>query len=171
MSKISYETGSKESYFWIEFSSADFNLIDLVRSLPNLLIDRYIGIVAFDGCVFIPSESELKRNWYKKGEISYSPILNQQELDEPIYECYDQWCIFKKKAEFEKMTDFVNYGGFTLRDQDVSDSTTYKIEIQKTFWKEVEDINPDSIIINGDFFIFCSKEEKEIKEIIRVVNT
>jgi len=82
------------------------------------------------------------------------------------------------------MTDFVNYGAFTLKDRETElkeiDPTWYlealrqnikaNKELQDKFWKEAKIINPENIIINGDFFIFCSKNEIEIEQIKTVAN-
>lgn len=181
---MNYRTGNSKNYYWIEFGSSDFDLIDLVKNFPNHIIGKYIGVVCFDGGVFTPSEEEISRGWYKEDEISYSPKMNESELNGPIYENHDQWCLFKKKTEFDKMTDFVNYGAFTLRDREVElnniDPTWDKMalqasiestkSIQTKFWNEVRMINPDSVIVNGDFFIYCSKNKKEINEIKTFAN-
>jgi len=181
---MNYQKGNKKNYYWIEFGSSDFDLIDLVKNIPNLLIGKYIGIVCFDGGVFTPTEKELTRGWYKENDISYSPKINKIELNGPIYETYDQWCLFKTKTEFDKMTDFVNYGAFTLKDREVElnnidptwDKKALKASIESTkslqtkFWSEVEIIKPESVIINGDFFIYCTKNKKEISELKTFAN-
>ncbi len=181
---MKYHTGNKDDYYWIEFASSDFDLTTFVQKLSDLLIDKYLGIVCFDGGIFIPSKTELNRGWYKKGEISYSPIINQNELNEPIYESYDQWCLFKNKTEFDEMTDFVNYGAFTLKNRETElteadptwdfgslrQSINSNKELQDKFWNETKIISPDNIIINGDFFIFCAKNENEIEKIKTVAN-
>ena len=176
---MKYFSGEKGNYYWLEFSSSEVDLTCFVKNIPHLLIGRYIAIICFDGGIFMPSEEELNRGWYKKEEITYSPIINEKELNGPIYECHDQWCLFENKTEFKKMTDFVNYGGFTLRDREEelkSIDPTWCIEakkhnvrcnkdLQDKFWKEVKDINVDSVIINGDSFIFCSKHKHEVEEV------
>ncbi len=181
---MNYKTGNNKNYYWIEFGSSNFELIDLVENIPNLIIGKYVGVVCFDGGVFTPSEEELSRGWYKKNEISYSPKINKNELNGPIYETHDQWCLFKTKTEFDKMTDFVNYGAFTLRNREIElnniDPTWDRMALQASikstkllqakFWNEVEIINPESVIINGDFFSYCSKNGKEISEIKTFVN-
>lgn len=177
---MNYWTGKYQDFYWVEFATSDFDLITMVKTIPHLIIGKYIGIVCFDSGGFIPTKEELQRGWRTNKRVSFSPIMNKSELDGPIFENNDQWCLFKKQTDFDEMTDFVNYGGFRLLDRtselDIIDSTwdktALKVEIeyikslQAKFWNEVENINPHNIIINGDFFIFCTKDEKEIKTII-----
>lgn len=180
---MNYNRGKNLEYFWIELNSREFDLIALVKEIPDLIIGKYVAIVCNDGGAFIPTEEERLRGWYQKGEISFSPIMTSDELKEGVFEDYDQWCMFEKKAEFDKMTDYVNYGGFTLIDRNNEleeihptwDKVGLKKDVEKTeslkreFWNEVENINPNCIVVNGDNFIFCSKDVKEIEKIIASV--
>lgn len=115
---MKHYTGKTLDYFWVEFSSTEFDLISLVEQIPNLLLGKYLAIICFDGGIFVPTEEERLRGWNKIKQVSFSPILTKAELKGPIFENHDQWCLFETKSEIESMTDFVNYGMFTLKNRD-----------------------------------------------------
>ncbi|GAL01283.1 hypothetical protein JCM19275_1321 [Nonlabens ulvanivorans] len=182
---MKHYAGKTLDYFWVEFSSTEFDLISLVEQIPNLLIGKYLAIICFDGGIFVPTEEERLRGWNKIKQVSFSPILTKAELKGPIFENHDQWCLFETKSEIESMTDFVNYGMFTLKNRDFEldnidptwDKVALKNDLNQTekllrkFWLEMKELNPDNFILNGDNFIYCSKNEKEIERIITVANT
>ncbi|WP_339841372.1 hypothetical protein [uncultured Maribacter sp.] len=182
---MKHYAGKTLDYFWIEFRSTEFDLISLVEQLPNLLIGKYLAIICFDGGTFIPTDEEKLRGWNKLNDVSFSPILTKEELSGPIFETQDQWCLFENKTEIKSMTDYVNYGMFTLKDRNselmtidptwdksaLNEEINHTEKFQRKFWLELIKLNPYNLILNGDNFIYCTKNEKEIEQIITVANT
>ncbi len=176
---MKYLTGKRDNYNWIETGVSDFCLSDLINKCSDLLIGKYLGIVYFDSGPFKPSQEEESRGWFQQGEIAYSPILTVEELSGPICDNYDQWCLYMEPFRIGEMTDFVNYGGFSLRDRRVELKEAHEThdivglekqishfeEVQEKFWGEIRKHTPHTFISDGDMFIYLSRNKKEIDRI------
>jgi hypothetical protein len=176
MNKTDYTLGQHGDYYWIEYPSTYFNLDNLVKDHADLLIGKYLALVCFDSGPFRLTDEEKTNGWYEKNEIAYSPQLTRSHVYNLFYEQYDQWCLFTTPTEFQSMTDFVNYGGFSLVSKEAeltnADPTWDLVGIKKniefheqlvtTFWEEITNINPYNFIADGGNFIFVSKKREEV---------
>ncbi len=139
--------------------------------------NKYLAIVCFDSGLLNLVSEEKALGWHEKDNIAYSPKLTNSLIENLPTEQYDQWCLFNTQTEFSGMTGFVNYGSFTLtsRREDLvtADPSWDKIGIRKQiehleqlleqFWDEMSRINPQNVILDGDRFIFVSKNIDEIE--------
>jgi hypothetical protein len=158
--------GKTHNYYWIEGNK--FDLHDLVRKCPELLIGKTVAITAFDSGPLSPNDEEKGFGWYSKEDVFYAPKISDPE--KLPYEQYDEWYIFDELKEFKPIDVFVNYGSFFLRDPSYQlkgiDPTWDKIglqhqidgqrEMQEKFWGYVCQIKPRSFVMDGDCFIFGS---------------
>lgn len=172
-----YKTGQNGDYFWIEFSGNTMTLRDILNSCPSVLQNKYLAIICFDSGPLGLVDEERELGWYEKNNVAFSPKLKDDIIACLPTEQHDQWCLFTTPTEISGMTDFVNYGGFTLvsRRQELVevDPTWDKVGIEKQieyheqlvgkFWDEVSTINPTNLIADGDNLIFVSKEINEIE--------
>lgn len=171
-----FEAGQYENFFWIEISSPVFDLADFLKSHADLLTDKYLAIVCFDGGPLSLVDEEKRLGWYEKDKVAYSPILSADTIANLPSEQHDQWCLFKTPTEFSGMTDYVNYR-FTLAIQQyriANADMTWDIvgirrhvqfheQLVEQFWQELTRINPAAFIAAGDSFIYVSKESNEIE--------
>lgn len=176
MNNTNYISGQYGNYYWIEFGTNGFNLYELLKNHSNILIDKYLAVVCFDSGPFRLTDEEKINGWHEKNEIAYSPRLTPAIVRELFYEQYDQWCLFNSPTEFQGMTGFVNYGGFSLISKEAeltnADPTWDKVGIEKNiqfqeqlvadFWEEIINIDPFNFIADGDNFIFISKDRNEV---------
>lgn len=114
MNNPNYISGQHGDYHWIECFASTFNLCDFVKKQGNILVGKYLAVVCFDGGPIRLMEEEKINGWHEKNGIAYSPMLTRNIISELFYERHDQWCLFTSPTEFQGMTDFVNYGGFSL---------------------------------------------------------
>lgn len=176
MDKTQYISGQYGNYYWIEFASNLFNLHELLKNHANILIGKYLAVVYFDSGPLRLTDEEKINGWHEKKDIAYSPKLTRKHIDDLFYEQHDQLCLFTKPPEFQGMTDFVNYGGFSLAGKENeltnADPTWDKVGIEKNiqfheqlvadFWEEITNIDPFNFIADGDNFIFISKDRDEV---------
>jgi len=169
--------GKFGEFYWIEFSLQEFNIDDLLRGRPELILDKYLAVVCFDSGPMKLMETEKEKGWTENDKIAFSPKLTMEIIPEIFYEQHDQWCLFEFPTHFVEMTDFVNYIGFTLRDRrpelENIDPTWDKLGMEKQieaheelvqrFWNEMKTINPINFILEGEKFIFVTKHYHEIE--------
>lgn len=157
-------SGKYKDYYWIEISSKKYDMDSLIFNFPEFIIDKYLSIVSFDSDSFLPTEFELKRGWIYENEIAYFDEVTEFELSQKsLFDIYDQWLIFEKKQRFKTMEIFVNYGGFST---DLNESRN-KLELADTkrFWNQIEEINPQKFILNGDRLIFGTIKQTEFEKV------
>ena len=174
--KAEFILGQNGNYHWIEFPANTFDLYRLLKDHENVLIGKYLAVVCFDSGPLRLTDEEKLNGWTEKENIAYSPKLTRKHIDDLFYEQHDQWCLFTTATEFHGMTDFVNYGGFSLAGKENlltnADPTWDKVGIEKyiqfhkklvaDFWDEIMNIEPFSFIADGDNFIFISKDRDEV---------
>jgi len=174
-----YKTGRNSDFFWIEFPGNSFSLHDFLNHCSDILKNKYLAIICFDSGTLGLVNEEKDSGWYEKGRIAYSPKLTDSSIAALPTEQHDQWCLFNTPTEFPAMTDFVNYGNFTLasRRQELvnADPTWDKVGLERQiefheqlveqFWNEILTINPMLYIADGDNFIFVTKTIKDINNL------
>ena len=176
MNKTDYISGQHGNYYWIEFPANTFDLYTLLKKHANVLIGKYLAVVCFDSGPFRVTNEEKIMGWQEKNGIAYSPKLTKHHIGELFYEQHDQWCLFANPTEFQSMTLYVNYGGFSLagkgHELTNADPTWDKVAIKSNvefheqlvaaFWEEILNVDPLNFIAGGDNFIFVSKNKDEI---------
>ncbi|MCK8482272.1 hypothetical protein [Psychroserpens algicola] len=157
-------SGKYKEYYWIEILSKHYNMNSLISEFPEFIIDKCLSVISFDSDSFQPTESELKRGWIYENEIAYFDKMTEFELSKiSLFDVYDQWLIFDNKQRFKTMEIFVNYGGFS------TELNEYRKELKladtKRFWNQIEEINPNRFILNGDKLIFGTNKQSEIEKV------
>lgn len=162
------KTGSYKNYYWIEILSDSYGMANLLTDLPELVIDKHLAIVSFDSGSFLPTEEELKRGWVYENEIAYFDKLNEYELSQDgLFDIYDQWLIFNDKRRFDSMDIYVNYSRFSV-DFDRTKTDLEKGDT-KRFWLDVEKIQPQEIILNGNLLTIITTDNLKIEKIKNLV--
>jgi hypothetical protein len=176
MNKTHYITGQYGQYYWIEFPTNALSLYELLKKHASILMGKYLAVVCFDSGPLRLMDEEKINGWHEKNGIAYSPKLTREHIGSLFYEQHDQWCLFTSPTEFQGMTDFVNYGGFSLASKGseltYADPTWDKVGIKENilfheqllaaFWEEIISIDPFTFIADGDNFIFVSKNRDEV---------
>jgi hypothetical protein len=156
------KSGNRSGYWWIETNVDDQNITSFINYFPDFILHKTLAIVAFDGDSFMPTEDELKRGWIFKNDIAYFNNLNAVELKTPIFDNqYDQWLLFDKYTEFAPIDIYVNYGGFTLADDDKNH--VFQQNLREKFWTDIFTVKPSSFILCGDKFIYGTTRKQEIE--------
>lgn len=157
--------GHKNNYHWLEINSDCKSFKDFISDFSEFILRKNIAIISFDSDSFIPTKEEYDRGWTYKNEIAYFNNLNLVELDGPIYDIYDQWFIFDTPTEIDNVDIFVNYSGFSLNSGIPKESLINGV-VEK-FWRTIERLQPSNFLLCGDYFIYGTFIELEIKEILK----
>ncbi|WP_291122034.1 hypothetical protein [Empedobacter sp. UBA7620] len=155
--------GKTDNIYWIEFSTENNLMKNFVFEFQKFIVNKNLAVIAFDSDCMILTEEEINRGWKFENEIAYFDNLNIVELNEPIFDIYDQWFILKNNSRITNSDIFVNYSGFTIDISNTKDLLNKNIALR--FWKTIRDEEVEKFILNGDNFSFGSINENDIIEI------
>jgi len=167
--------GHHNQYRWLVSPTFDFN--GLLTKCPEVLLGKYLVIVAFDSGVISPVQEEMELGWFAHGNTMCSARLTS--VDGLPHDGYDEWYIFTEPYRFDHHEIFINDFGFSLRDPshllEEADPTwdiqgiKYMVgsmrKLQEKFWYQLEQFSPESYMAQGDDFIFVTKNEKLFNDV------
>ena len=153
-------TGSHGAYLWL--TTGNHDLDSLLRECPQTCRGKYIAVTSQDSGPLSPTEEERRAGWQTRNEIAYSPKIQLAERL-PHGECggFDEWYVFESPFDlgqiwhgnvFEapltsgQVSTFVNFLGFALHKPEEEALATL-------FWKQLDWIQPESYISDGDLFL------------------
>jgi hypothetical protein len=143
-------SGSRGAWQWIVWESQF--LSDLVAAFPGVVCGRHVAITAFDSGRFLPTPDLTKRGWSYALGVAYSPPV-EHRIDLPVHQ-YDEWYAFRSPSRIGYPEVFVNYGGFRL---DCADREPERREMVERFWRQLESLQPESYLAEGDYLIFVTR--------------
>jgi hypothetical protein len=144
------------------------------------VLGRHIVITTVDSGSFKPSDTDRARGWSDAGDLAYSPrIQSMINLPENSYgrKCsgFDEWYIFQEpprrlgEVSIENVFTaqivpgtvfrFINFGGFRPSDPRME-------SITHLFWRQVEWMQPESYVGDGQqCLVFASRNQKLFESI------
>ena len=159
---IDFESGDRDGYFWIVYSTSFQLDIDALKQFHSGL---RLCITSFDSGTIRPNRNERDSGWTVQNNAMVSPPI--ADTTEIPHDHYDEWYI-TESPEFSEIEIevFVNYCGFTL----VPRSQLTKSEIDETqnrldkneglrerFWTQLRTIRPTTFIACGDNNVIATK--------------
>ncbi len=161
------KTGNHGDFTWFESSNSYLSV--LVDQMPNLLVDKYVAITAYDGDPLRLSGDEIRGGWQQISNVALSPVI-EQPFDVPQNQ-FDEWYVFPKLAPFSFNESFINYGGFNLDDA-VNDNpflpASYKKQQnagnailrqrQDRFWKQLEHSGAETYLSENNKLLIVTRE-------------
>jgi len=156
--------GKHKEYSFLQTNQDGLDIKTFIEEFTRFLLERGLAVLSFDGDSLKPTQEHYKRGWaYDELEVAYFSPLNRSELKNNIWDnSYEEWYLFNSAKKLNSNKIFVTYSGFRLIDH--SDSASMK-NLQNVFWHQIEINNPDAFILNGDNFIYGSKNQDEIEEL------
>lgn len=157
-------TGTYNEFNFLQVAKDGYDFKRFVEEYEKLIIGKAVGVVSFDGDSVKPTKEEYERGWkYDSKEVAYFDKLNTYELKTDIFaNCYDEWYLFEEPTQLKGNHIFVTYSGFRLH---IEKEDRLMRNVQKRFWDQVEQNNPNSFVIYGDNFIYGSKNKNDIDQI------
>jgi hypothetical protein len=175
------QTGSHGRYNWLE---TDHDLREFLALCPDSILSKHIAITAVDSGSFNPSDQDQAAGWSASGGIAYSPRLDAVTMLPPDRCChccgFDEWYIYATEAPqlgsichvnvFEatiappNVFQFINFGGFRFSDQELK-------AITDLFWKQVEWMQPESYLGDGDSrLVFVSSDDELFRNVETILS-
>jgi hypothetical protein len=139
-------TGFRNGYFWTQWENA--SLSDLLTSIPDIVVGRYLVNTSFDSGKLSLSESECHQGWRASGSLTYSPRI--VAADQIPFDQFDEWLSFTEPTEVKLWRTIVNYSGFSLSDPDYA-------SMQQELWSQLERVKPESYLADGDCLFFITR--------------
>jgi hypothetical protein len=148
--------GNKGNYYWIEWQDGNKFLKNLLSDFPQLVLGKYLVNTSFaSGSLTLPPE-EISQGWFAREKFTFSPQITN--VDSIFGYGYDEWYVFDSPKTFDNCEVFINYWQFSLDDAEPE-------EIQNSFWKQLERLNPESYLANGDNLICATRNENLFNQI------
>ena len=175
MEQLSYmNTGNRGNYYWLE--SNTFGLQKLLKLCPAVIEDKYLIVAAYDGSPLPLSKQDLIIGWERKDQLAFSPRVKSADSI-PCGE-HDEWYVFPSKTYVNVQEIFVNDLGFALSDpsqrldptwdkrmhQEEWDIQSHK---QSNFWRQMELLQPETYLAEGDKLIFVTESSYIYNTILR----
>ena len=170
------KTGSRGPYLWL---TTELEMIPFLRGCPQVVLGKYIVITSVDSGILRVGEEEKAKGWESRGEVGYSPRISSIEelpLRFLIDEHYHEWLIFDAPADLGYLfrgNVFIE----PLRQGMVAAFVNYRIDLSKSdeaskdllnlFWDQLERIQPESYLADGDDFLTFASRDKDLFDRVR----
>ena len=162
-----WATGSHGSYQWVTTDQHDLDT--LLELCPQALLGKYIAVTSLDSGPLRLNETEISSGWQTRNDIAYSPrIESVEKLAHGECGGFDEWYVFKAPADLGRVSQgniveaplqpglvavFVNFGGFAFH------APGGMQPLVELFWTQLEWIQPESYIADGNLLNFVSRDE------------
>ncbi|SRR6266404_1287424 len=159
-------TGLHGEYEWL--TTRRDGLDALLRACPQVVIGKYVAITSFDSSPLPLNEIEKNAGWESRKGAGYSPKV--QTVETLPFEEYNEWYVLQSPFDLGQISQtdvlkyplpsgeiavFVNYGCFRLHMPDVPAMQ----DLIELFWTQLESINPESYIADGDLLNFACRNK------------
>lgn len=166
--------GTHGAYSWFQLNN-DY-LSSLIFGVQELVVGKYVAIVAYDGEPYRLRSDEIKAGWQQSNSVALSPVV-QRPLELPVNQ-FDEWYIFPRLTPFMIKESFINYGGFSLSDKKIDNpflSKAYQKKLnehsvtgsakEERFWKQLELVEPETYIAETDKLIIVTSNQDLVKRL------
>lgn len=147
-------TGAHNQYHWIEWK--DGYLWDLLDEFPQVVLGHFLVNTSFDSGSLTLSSQQLEWGWRRQGEFTLIPPL--PFIEHLATDMFDEWYFFSNGNPIDRCKVFVNHCGFSLQNPDHR-------TMQDEFWTQLERLQPESYLSEGDKLIYVTKDESLFKDI------
>jgi hypothetical protein len=142
----------------------------LLKLCAELVLGKYLAVTSMDSGPLILSDSERGAGWITRGGIAYSPQI--ESVEGLAHDGFDEWYVFNAPVDlgetvagniFEaplgsgRVGVFVNFYGFRVDDLDPLWQS-----LTSLFWKQLEWIQPESYIADGDSCLTVVSSDKAL---------
>lgn len=159
-------TGLHGEYEWL--TTHRDGLDTLLRACSQVVVGKYVAITSFDSGPLALNETEKSAGWSSRKGAAYSPKV--QSIETLPFEEYNEWYVLPSPFDLGQISEtnvlkyplpsgeiavFVNCGGFSLH---MLDTPAWQ-ELVELFWNQLESINPESYIADGDLLNFACRNK------------
>lgn len=152
-------SGKHNSYLWIEWDKA--LIADFLTHYPFVVKNKHMICTSLDSSTLIPTPEEEKQGWRNYGKVTFSPrIINIISIP---YIQFDEWYVFRSPVIPSKFTQpqvLVNFCEFSLHRPKF-------IDLQERFWSQIDQIQPEAYLAEGDHLIYVTKNRNHFKRVCK----
>ena len=165
-------TGVHKQYEWLE---TEHRLKEVVALCPQIVLGRYFAVTAVDSGEFRLSEANVSAGWKSAGRIAYSPLV--ESIAAVPEDCcgracgpFDEWYVYETPTQQGSLCmdnpfttemappnvfAFVNLGEFCPSNPEMQ-------PITELFWKQIEWMQPQSYIADGNACLVFASRDKSL---------
>jgi hypothetical protein len=159
--------GVQGEYRWLE--TAAHEVYDVLQVCPAVVANKNVVITSFDSYPLQPTSEEMQRGWRTSGRSLHIPVSDN--ISAIPFEVFDEWYIFTSEAPERDYKVFVKQDWFTLGPAQTLYSRTGNAfdlkRMQRWFWQELEESNPESYLGHGTRLKFVSRNPEYFNTVLR----
>jgi hypothetical protein len=159
MADDSLQVGRVGEYEWICDSCGEGTLDHLIPAKPEIFLNRLVAITSFDSGPLTPDDNETRAGWRRVGDVLWTTPITDAELLPTAG--YDEWYLFDQPIDLGNVVVFVNYTGFTVRDDippEADSPATSLSSLAVSFWDQLIRLRPVAFLSDGTGFNFASRD-------------
>jgi hypothetical protein len=159
--------GVHGEYKWLETSA--HTVYDVLQICPAVAANRNIVITSYDSGALHPANEELHRGWRVNGRSVHIPVGDN--VSTIPFEIFDEWYIFSSAAPEIDFKVFVKFDWFALGPAQAlytRNGNAFDLKrIQRLFWQEIEQANPESYLARGNRLKFVTQNSANFNLVLR----
>jgi hypothetical protein len=159
--------GVQGEYRWLETGAHE--VYDVLQVCPDVAANKNVVITSFDSYPLQPTSEEMQRGWRTSGRSVHIPVGNN--ISAIPFEVFDEWYIFTSGSLEREYKVFVKYDWFTLGPAQAlysRNGNAFDLKrMQRWFWQELEQANPESYLGRGSRLKFVSKNPEHFNTVLR----
>jgi hypothetical protein len=180
--------GQHGKYRWLERSietqAVDRPLIRLTKHCSEVLLNKHVVVTSLDSGPLHLNDQRVNAGWKRLGRLAISPRISNAS-DVPFI-WFDEWYIFDDAVPtFSDIEVFVNRGTFSLGEPNPTIDTMYigsdsnvraamvaaVVPWREKFWTQLEQLNAESYLANGNCFTFVTRDAKLHHEVAALMQS
>jgi hypothetical protein len=132
----------------------EFNLGDLIRQLPELVLGRHVAIAWSDSGSYYLSAHEIADGWHRVGDFAISPLITDiAQLPTPGF---DEWYIFEHLPDCATLSRFSTAIAFApFADFGMADP----------FWSQVQELQPMHALHGGVDLLLITQDAAMLESV------
>ena len=159
--------GVHGEYRWLE--TAAHEIYDVLQICPAVATNKNVVITSFDSHPLQPTSEEIQRGWRVSGRSIHIPVSNS--ISAIPFEIFNEWYIFLAESPERDYRVFVKHDWFTLGPAQAlytRNGNAFDLKrMQRWFWQEMEQANPESYLGRGNRLKFISRNPEQFNLVLR----
>lgn len=163
--------GKHKDYYWLTNERQDFSIRSFLKHYPDLLINKYLAITAFDSGPVALTKEEKESGFYSLHDVVFSPTLTTELVGRLPHTGFTEWYLSPQpfdEARFVGIDLFVNYCPFFF-DAESARESDYDVEffsaLADKFWAQLLLTNAEVYLADGGTF-FLATTDRSVFEAI-----
>jgi hypothetical protein len=163
--------GVQGEYRWLETTAHE--VYDVLQVCPAVAANKKVVITSFDSYPLQPTSEEMQRGWRTSGRSLHIPVSDN--ISAIPFEVFNEWYIFASESPERDYKVLVQHDWFTLGPAQSlysRNGNAFDLKrMQRWFWQELEQTNPESYLGRGSRLKFVSRNADHFNTVLRGLST